>query len=148
MTYMITSQHQNPTPVGHEIQSFSRPFLGHHYYILNLSDPSPSVDEEKKYCIFTIWPCPNTRTPAMGHKNVQFWYILPWSKRRRNNANSLYDKPQHKNPCSVGYEIYNFYRSFLGYYYNILSLCLNHAPEQRRRHQFYPFYPRITLPLP
>ena len=30
--------HKNPCPVGHEIYNLSRPLLGHHYYILSLSD--------------------------------------------------------------------------------------------------------------
>ena len=29
---------QEPLPRGHEINNFGRPFLGHHYYILGLSD--------------------------------------------------------------------------------------------------------------
>ena len=29
---------QDPYPAGHEIYNFGRPFLGHHYYILGLSD--------------------------------------------------------------------------------------------------------------
>ena len=28
--------HQNPSPGGHEIYNFDRPFLGHHYFILSL----------------------------------------------------------------------------------------------------------------
>ena len=35
---MVTPKHKNPCPVGHEIYNFSRPFLGHHYNILSLSD--------------------------------------------------------------------------------------------------------------
>ena len=38
MTYMATPVHKNPCPRGHEIYNFGRPFLGHHYYILGLSD--------------------------------------------------------------------------------------------------------------
>ena len=35
---MATPLRKNPCPGGHEIYNFGRPFLGHHYYILNLSD--------------------------------------------------------------------------------------------------------------
>ena len=35
---MATPYHKNPSPGGHEIYNFGTPFLGHHYYILNLSD--------------------------------------------------------------------------------------------------------------
>ena len=38
MTYMATPEHKNPCPRGHEIYNFGTPFLGHHYYILGLSD--------------------------------------------------------------------------------------------------------------
>ena len=38
VTYMATPQHKNPCPGGHEIYNFGGPFLGHHYYILGLSD--------------------------------------------------------------------------------------------------------------
>ena len=38
MTYMATPLHQNPYPRGHKIYNFDRPFLGHHYYKLSLSD--------------------------------------------------------------------------------------------------------------
>ena len=30
--------HQNPSPGVDDIYNFGRPFLGHHYYILSLSD--------------------------------------------------------------------------------------------------------------
>ena len=35
---MATPLLKNPYPGGHEIYNFGRPFLGHHYYIFNLSD--------------------------------------------------------------------------------------------------------------
>ena len=38
MNFMVTHVHKNPCPRGHEIYNFGRPFLGHHYYILRLSD--------------------------------------------------------------------------------------------------------------
>ena len=43
--------------------------------VLNLSDPSLfhcRPDKKKKYCIFTIWPGPNTRTPSPGGHDI--WY--------------------------------------------------------------------------
>ena len=36
--YDLYGQHKNPSPMSHEIYNFSRPFLGHHYYILSLID--------------------------------------------------------------------------------------------------------------
>ena len=38
MTYITTTQHKNPCPKANEIKNFGRPFLGHHYYILILSE--------------------------------------------------------------------------------------------------------------
>ena len=38
MTYMATPYNKNPCPRGHESYNFVRPFLGHHHYILSLSD--------------------------------------------------------------------------------------------------------------
>ena len=51
MTYMATPKPNKPCLGGHDNQNFCRQFLGHHYYILNLSD---TQEEVKKYCIFTI----------------------------------------------------------------------------------------------
>ena len=48
MTCMAMPQHKNPCLGGHEIYNFGRPFLGHHYYILSLSDLCLGV--EKKIC--------------------------------------------------------------------------------------------------
>ena len=36
---------QEPLPQVHEIYNFGRPFLGHHYYILGLSDLCLEVEE-------------------------------------------------------------------------------------------------------
>ena len=36
---------QEPLPRGHEIYNFGRPFLGHHYYILGLSDLCLGVEK-------------------------------------------------------------------------------------------------------
>ena len=50
----ITLQQKDPWSEGHEIYSFGRPFLGHHYYIHSLPDLCPGVDKtilkEKIYC--------------------------------------------------------------------------------------------------
>ena len=35
---MATPFHKKPCPGGREINNFGRPFLGHHYYTLGLSD--------------------------------------------------------------------------------------------------------------
>ena len=43
---MATPEHKNPYPGGHEIYNFGRPFLGHHYYILGLSDLCLGVEKK------------------------------------------------------------------------------------------------------
>ena len=43
---MATPHHRNPSPRGHEIYNFGRPFLGHHYYILGLSDLCLEVEKK------------------------------------------------------------------------------------------------------
>ena len=45
---MATPLHKNPCPGGHESYNFGGPVLSHHYYILNLSDPYPSVDKKRR----------------------------------------------------------------------------------------------------
>ena len=49
MSYMATPLHKNPCPRGHEIYNFGRPFLGHHYYILGLSDQCLGVEKKIFY---------------------------------------------------------------------------------------------------
>ena len=46
MAYIATPSHQNPSPGGHEIYNFGRPFLSHHYYILSLSDICMAVEKK------------------------------------------------------------------------------------------------------
>ena len=92
MTYMATPSHKNPCPRGHEIYNFGRPFLGHHYYILGLSDLCLGV--EKKIL-----------------KEIMHFYCMTYMATH-----------QHKNPSPRSHEIYNFGRPFLGHLYYILCL--------------------------
>ena len=48
MTYMATPNTRTPAPGGHEIYNLGRPFLGHHYYILCLSEPCPGVEKNMR----------------------------------------------------------------------------------------------------
>ena len=43
-----TPQHKNHYPAGHEIYNFGKPFLGHHYFILNLFDPCSRIERKKE----------------------------------------------------------------------------------------------------
>ena len=91
MTYMATPQHKNPCPRSHQIYNFGKLFLGHHYYILSLSDLCLGVEK-------TIF------------EEIMYFHYLTYMAT-----------PQRKNPCRGGHEIYNFGRPFLGHYYYILS---------------------------
>ena len=44
--YMATPKHINPCPMGHKIDNFGRPFLGHRYYILGLFNLSLGVERK------------------------------------------------------------------------------------------------------
>ena len=89
MTYMATPLHKNPCSRGHEIHNFGRPFLGHHYYILGLSDLCLGI--EKK--IF---------------KEIMQFHNMTYMAT-----------PYHKNPCPRGHEIHNFGRPFLVSQYDL-----------------------------
>ena len=69
---MATHQHKNPCPRGHAIYNVGRHFLGHHYYILGLSDLCLGI--EKK--IFK--------------EKMQFHYMINLAKT------------YHKNHCPQG----------------------------------------------
>ena len=64
---MATPLRKNPCPGGHEIYNFGRPFLGHHYYILNLSDIY--IGGKKKIMHFHNMTCmatPQRKNPCPG----------------------------------------------------------------------------------
>ena len=44
--YMAMHQHKNPCPRGHIIYNLGRPFLGHQYYTLSLTEAGLGVEEE------------------------------------------------------------------------------------------------------
>ena len=59
MTYMATPQGNNPCPGGHEIYNCGRPYLGHHYYILSLSDLCLGVEKKifkEIHQFYTFYP--------------------------------------------------------------------------------------------
>ena len=89
---MATPLHQNPCPRGYEIYNFGRLFLGHHHYILSLSDLSLGVEKN----IFK--------------EIMHFHYITNMTTHYR------------KNLCPRGHESYNFGRPFLCHHYYIHSL--------------------------
>ena len=84
--------HKNPCPRDHEIYNFGRPFLGHQYQKLGLSDLCLGVEKS----IF---------------KEIMHFHYMTYMTT-----------PMHKNPCPRGHEIYNFGRIFLGHDNYILGL--------------------------
>ena len=62
VTYMATPEHKNPCPRGHEIYNCGRAFLGHHYYILGLSDLCLGVEKIFKE-IMHFWELNEVQSP-------------------------------------------------------------------------------------
>ena len=80
MTYMVTHQRKNPCPGGHEIYNLGRPFLGHHYYKLILSETCPRVQKKiflRNTSILHILP-QNYLHFGWGSCNLQFLVSLPY----------------------------------------------------------------------
>ena len=66
---------RTPAPRGHEIYNFGRPYLGHHYYMLSLSEPCLWV--EKKIQLYTFYP-QITSPWGWGSWNLQFLVSLSY----------------------------------------------------------------------
>ena len=60
----------NPCPGGHETYNFGRPFLGHRYYILSLSDLCMGV-EKKIFIGHIATPCTRNLCTG-GHESYNF----------------------------------------------------------------------------
>ena len=119
MTYMATRQCKNPCPGGHESYNSSKPFLGHHYYILSL-----------------IHLCLGVEKKILKEK-MHFYHITYMAT------------PQHKNPCPGRYEIYNFGRPFLGHHYFILTLsdiCLGVEKKIFRELMYFHYITYMVTP--
>ena len=76
MTYGNTLAQESLPRGSHEIYNFGRPFLGHHYYTLRLSEPCPWV-EKKKYISFTRFT-QNYLPFGWGSWNLQVLVSLPY----------------------------------------------------------------------
>ena len=100
MTNMATPQHKNPCPRGQEIYNFGRHFLGHHYYILSLSDVC--LGDERKifkeimhFYYMTYMVTPQNLTPGVMKFTILVdpslfiittylvFLINTWEQRRR-----------------------------------------------------------------
>ena len=74
MTYMGTSQHKNPG--CHKIYNLGRPFLGDHYYVLNLFEPCPGAEMNIFKEIHQFYPFyPKITSPWGG--GYEIYNILP-----------------------------------------------------------------------
>ena len=93
--------------------------------------------EDKKYCIFTIWTIYNFGRSFFGH----YYYILTsWSDLCLGVKKEIFKEimhvhcmtcmvtPKQKNPCPGSDEIYNFDRLFLVIMV-IYLVSFNHAPQ-------------------
>ena len=71
---MAMPQLKNPCSTGHEIYNFGRPFLGHYYYILSLSDLC--LGGEKDFLrnhAFLYGHAPAQEPLPRGSYYLQFW---------------------------------------------------------------------------
>ena len=71
VTYMAMPQYKKPYPRGHEFSNFGRPLLGHHQYILGLSDLCLGVEkkifkEMMHFYYVTYMATFSTRNPTPG----------------------------------------------------------------------------------
>ena len=66
-------------PRGHEIYNFGRPFLGHHYYILGLSDKCLGVGKKIYKEVQQFYTShPNITSSLGGESDLQFLVSLPY----------------------------------------------------------------------
>ena len=72
---------KEPCPRGHEIYKFSRPFPGHHYYQLGLSEPCSWVEKASTpYCDLFCYKKlrrrgKNWKIPAFWFSNFRRWAV-------------------------------------------------------------------------
>ena len=94
--YMDTPLQKNPCTGGHEIynHNFGRPFLGHHYYTLSLSEPCPWVEKKIFKINRSILHClpPNYHPLGWGSWNLH-WPSSFWEE----DVNGRRPTPTHSN---------------------------------------------------
>ena len=127
--------------------------------------PQYGQEKEKKYCMFTIWPCPkspNARNPAPGGLKITIFvdsYLvtiiiyLEEEKRIFKEIKwfSLYGFESHAPAQFPAPGVMKF-TIFVDSSLVIISInlvCMDHAPKYRRIffkeiHQFYTFTPKFT----
>ena len=107
------------------------------------------IQEEKKYYIFTICPCPAQEPLAWGSWNLQFCQTLPWSSLLYDPYPSVYKKRKRKNKFSIN-DLYGHtltqeplprgslpLKDLSLVIITMYLVCLNHAKDQRRIMHFY-----------
>ena len=98
--------------------------------------PQCRQEEEKKYCNFTIWPCPSTRTSAPGTKNYKFGRPFLGYRLYTFSLSDLCLGVEKK----ILNEIMHFHLVIITIYLVCRNLWENIFKEI---HKFYPFYPKI-----
>ena len=76
MTYMVMTQHKNLSPGVMKFTIFGRPFLGHHYYKLSMSDlclrvEKKTFEEILHFHNMTYKSTPQHKNPAPGSSKRQ-----------------------------------------------------------------------------
>ena len=102
----------------YEIYNLGNLFLGHHYYILGLSNLWMGV--EKKIL-----------------KEIMHFHHTTYMAT-----------PLHKNPCPGGHEIYNFGRPFLVHHYYIIGLSDLYLSEEKIFKEIMHFQIWLIWPRP
>ena len=79
MTYMVTPQHENPCPGGHEIYNFGEPFLDHYCYIFSLSGLCPRLEKNiflknNTFSLYDLYDrAPAQEPPTPGVMKFTIW---------------------------------------------------------------------------
>ena len=132
-TYMATPQRKNPCPWGHEINNFGRPFLGHHYYILSMSDLCLGVEKkifQEIHQFLNFYP---KITPLGGGGHERRWVILSSQEPTEVQISKLKLKLQKKSEMYFSYCIES--KDFM-YAFSNCSVKQN-IDEKNHKHEGY-----------
>ena len=140
---MSIPQHKNPCTGDHEIYNFGKLFLGRHYILFSLS--YQCLGEEKKilkeimnFNYKMLWLRPITRSPVPGV--MKFLQTLPWSSlllfslsdlcigENAFSLSDIYGLALVREPLNQKVQQQTLPESSL-----LITVCLNHTLEQRRR---------------
>ena len=72
---MVRHYHIDPCTRDHEIYNFGRPFLGHHYYKLSLSDPCPGVRKKTFKDIHLFYTFYSSSISPLGFMEYTIFHV-------------------------------------------------------------------------